>query len=299
MNADRALLLRRTPYGETSLVVHALTARHGRIELIAKGAFRPKSRFCGVLDWFDTLLLEWAEPRAAARGTESRLRALSAGDLHTRRRTLTRSLDAYRAAQTTIELLEVATRAGFADGALFELGERALDALDTPRAEAARARVHATQVLTAFELHLLRELGLVPALRRCAVCGEPAEVAAETGDGKRVFFSTQSGGRLCARHASEAHATGRRVGTLPLAVLERAAALLQAPLGAAPEPPSVDPSGAAPGPDFAGGQGTADDGLAERVLDFVGRFLDHQLETRPRSHRRFLSAPDRNRRSRA
>ena len=34
-----------------------------------------------------------------------------------------------------------------------------------------------------------------------------------------------------------------------------------------------------------------------RVLDFTGRFLDHHLETRPKSHARFLASPDRNRRT--
>ena len=50
---DNALLLRRFPYGESSLVVHALTRAHGRVALLARGAYRPKSAYCGVLDLFD------------------------------------------------------------------------------------------------------------------------------------------------------------------------------------------------------------------------------------------------------
>ncbi|MDB4538630.1 recombination protein O N-terminal domain-containing protein, partial [bacterium] len=57
--SGHGLLLRRTPFGETSLVVHVLTPDHGRVELMAKGAHRPRSRFFGVLDWFDTLDLSW------------------------------------------------------------------------------------------------------------------------------------------------------------------------------------------------------------------------------------------------
>jgi hypothetical protein len=36
--------------------------------------------------------------------------------------------------------------------------------------------------------------------------------------------------------------------------------------------------------------------LVARARDFVGRFLDYHLEARPKSHRTFLAAPDRNRR---
>ena len=53
--SDRALLLRRFPYGESSLVVQALTREHGRVHLIAKGVYRPSARFYAALDLFDTL----------------------------------------------------------------------------------------------------------------------------------------------------------------------------------------------------------------------------------------------------
>ena len=48
---DHAVLLRRHPYGESSLVVHVLTREHGRVALLAKGAYRPTSRYFGVLDF--------------------------------------------------------------------------------------------------------------------------------------------------------------------------------------------------------------------------------------------------------
>ena len=35
---DRALCLRRFPYGESSLVAHFMTREHGRVALLAKGA---------------------------------------------------------------------------------------------------------------------------------------------------------------------------------------------------------------------------------------------------------------------
>lgn len=264
--ADRALLLRRTPFGETSLVVHVLTSGRGRVELIARGAYRPKSRFSGVLDWFDTLELDWSRSDDGVLGT------LRAGDVAVRRRSITRSLERYRCAQTVVELLDVATRAGAVDAPLFGLGEGALDALDAAPGPAYGA-------LAAFELKLLAVLGLAPSLERCAACGQDAPPVDASAAEPRAPFSAGAGGRLCAVHANEAVASGRRVGTLPVDVLAAAAAALREPLGAA-------------GP-WEGGAPRLD----ERVLDFAGRFLDHHLETRPRSHRSFLAAADRNRRA--
>lgn len=263
---DGALLLRRTPYGESSLIVHVLTRSSGRVELIAKGAHRPKSRFCGVLDWFDTLSLEWTPSRVPGE-----LGTLRTGQLVQRRRGPTRDLGAYRAAQTMVELVDLATRAGAVEQGTFELLERGLDALD--RGGSGGAGPAPALVLATFELRLLGVLGLEPALERCAVCGEPAPPP--DGAQGRAAFSTQAGGRLCPRHAAELHAQGVRVGTLPLDVLERAAELAEGRKGSERR---ADP---------------------ERLLDFAARFLDHHLESRPRSHAHFLAAPDRNRRGAA
>ena len=263
--ADRALLLRRTPFGETSLVVHLLTPDHGRVELVAKGAHRPKSRFFGVLDWFDTLELAWV------RRGDGELGTLREGELLRRRRGLTRSLRAYRAAQTVLELLDLVTRAGFADRDQFRLGEAALDALD-------RSEGPPSALLAGFELKLLDQLGLAPALTVCATCGQPAAPVDAAAAEPRAPFSAAVGGRLCSIHANEAHASGLRVGTLPVAILESAQAALDATFEG-----------------LDGARWSTERSI--RVLDFTGRFLDHHLETRPKSHARFLASPDRNRRT--
>ena len=83
-------MLRRYRYAESSLVIHATTPLHGRVHLLAKGAYRPRSRYCGVLDLFDTLELEWR----ASRGSE--LGLLSAARIATRRRPLSANLERYR-----------------------------------------------------------------------------------------------------------------------------------------------------------------------------------------------------------
>lgn len=281
---DEALLLRRTPFGNSSLVVHLLTRSHGRVELVARGAYRAKSRFCGVLDWFDGLDLTWVGPRG---GAAEGLGELRGGDLVTRRRNLTAHLPLYRAAQTMTELAEVATRAGAAGAehhGLLDEGLGTLDRLGPLGFDGGGGDVGALAAacLAGYELRLLALLGVTPSLEACAVCGEAAPPVQGAGPEPRAAFSAMAGGRLCGRHAAEARAAGRRVGTMPTAVLGAAARLLgSGSLGKA----SNAARGTAQYPD-----------LALRVLDFAARFFDHQLEGRARSHARFLGAPDRNRR---
>jgi len=56
---DHALLLRRIPYSDTSLVCHFLTEEHGRITLMARGARRAKSPFRGALEPLYALNIRW------------------------------------------------------------------------------------------------------------------------------------------------------------------------------------------------------------------------------------------------
>ena len=264
---DRVLLLRRFRYGESSLVVHALSAGHGRVHLMARGAYRPRSRYYALLDLFDTLELEWdARP-----GRD--LHELRAGALVTRRAVLSRDLARYRAATTVLELADLCAREGTDAPALFGLGERALDAL-ADGAEPARA-------LLLFELRLLRAIGLEPALARCAACAGPAVPVREgdAEDGPRAAFSAGAGGRLCAGCAAEAHAAGRRVGTLPVRLLDAAAKL-------------IEEGGA--GQWDAAAEVRLGPGELLRTRDLVARFLEYHLAERPRTYRSLLSVPNRN-----
>ncbi|MBL8862107.1 MAG: recombination protein O N-terminal domain-containing protein [Planctomycetes bacterium] len=268
---DRALVLERHPWSESSLVVHVATAAHGRVHLVARGAYRPGSRFYCVLDLFDTLELEWNQ----VAGRE--LLDLRAGDLARRRKHVAATLPTYKAGVTVLELLALASRFGPPDALLFARAEATLDALDLlgasaledalPAAPKTAALPSSADVeLARFELAYLAHLGFAPALVTCAACAGPAP--AERG---RVPFSAGAGGRLCARCAEEGRARNLRVGTLPLGVLEDAERLESGtwPVDAAPE-------------------------RIVRARDWIERFLDYHLETRPRSHRSFLSAPNRN-----
>lgn len=252
-NRDDALVLRRTPYGESSLVVQALTRTNGRVHFIAKGAFRHTSGYYCVLDLFDELTIEWSMPKNQDLGT------LRRAGITTIRRKLCASPDRYRRAVEILELCELAAQPGERSSKLFELASEALDALeDESQDELA--------VLVVFELRFLQNLGLAPSLRRCASCGGTAEVLQENRDvtERRIAFSAGAGGRLCLPCARDARATGRRVGTLPQQLVEDASNLSQRGLVAAKELSSE---------------------ALEEARSFAERFMDYHLQTRPKSRR--------------
>jgi DNA repair protein RecO (recombination protein O) len=54
-----AYLLSARPYGDTSLLIEAFTAAHGRVGLVARGARAPRAKLRGQLQPFTPLLLSW------------------------------------------------------------------------------------------------------------------------------------------------------------------------------------------------------------------------------------------------
>lgn len=220
---DRALLLRRHPYGESSLVVHALGPGSGRLELLARGAYRTTSRFAFTLDLFDTLEWTW-QPRKAG------LDLLVAAELRVRRRRLTQSLDAFRVGLAMLELVDLGTRPGTPEPVLFARLEAALDELDLGVAEGERPG----PALLRFDAGVLADLGLEPAWRHCASCGREAPRARNREQGR---FAAAAGGRLCRACAEGWEAEGRRCGTADAAVFELGVRLTEAdpaPVRAAP-----------------------------------------------------------------
>ena len=54
-----AFVLHTFAYRETSVIVEAFTAEHGRIAMVARGAKRPRSELRGLLHGFQPLLISW------------------------------------------------------------------------------------------------------------------------------------------------------------------------------------------------------------------------------------------------
>jgi DNA repair protein RecO (recombination protein O) len=246
--AQPALLLRRFPFGESSLVLHLLTPGAGRVALLAKGAYRPSSGFFAVFDLFDTLAVRWS----ARPGQE--LGLVTRATLATRRPDVARDLERYRAGLGLLELAHLTAREHHEERALFGWLEGGLGLLQAGRAAPAL-------VGAASDLKLLRENGLAPALGACASCGAAPAVRASAAP-----VSVALGGRLCTRCAAEVSARGGALASVPLNVLRVAETLMSA------TPAMLEHT-------------RIEAGLLERVRAFVGRFLEYHLETRLRSRR--------------
>lgn len=269
MPTDRALVLRRFPYSESSLVVRALTRDHGRVHLLARGAYRMQSRYFGVLDLFDELELEWRQsPR-------SELAELRKGDVARRRRPPREDLARYRTGVAMLELADFGSRPGRPDAQLFDMLSACLDRL-------CELEQPPDAALVVFQLGFLQNHGLAPALARCAACDRHAPPT--SADPERAHFSAGSGGRLCAECAEESRAAARRVGTMPIGVLEDGERLLaKLRVGVLPEPDALaDPAG------------PTEPARLLALRDLIERFLDYHLDSTPKSSRQFLATPNRN-----
>ena len=146
------LILRTRPCTETSLVVHWLTAGFGRLATIAKGARRPKSPFRGKLDLF------YIADFSFSRSRRSELHTLGEVGLRETHNALRQELAYLQQASYCVELIEQTTETETPLPAIFELMDGLLHHLP--------AQPPQPQTLFSFELKLLGELGLAPALNK-------------------------------------------------------------------------------------------------------------------------------------
>ncbi len=143
-----AILLRRFPYSETSVIVTWLSREAGLLKTIVKGARRPKSAFAARLDLFFHADISFARSRRS--------------DLHTLREiSLRETFEGLRkhyrrvqAAAYFVELLEIVTEPEAEVGELYDLMLRALRFLDQNDPDR-HSIVH-------FERELVRLLGFGP-----------------------------------------------------------------------------------------------------------------------------------------
>lgn len=146
------LILRTRPLTETSLIVHWLTPAFGRIATVARGARRPKSPFLGKLDLF------YAADFSFSRSRHSELHVLREVGLLELHAALRENLASLRQATYSVSLLEQVTETETPLPAVYDL---MLSLLKYLSEEPARP-----QIVFAFELRLLRELGLEPDWRK-------------------------------------------------------------------------------------------------------------------------------------
>jgi DNA repair protein RecO (recombination protein O) len=146
----QGVVLRTRPLTDTSLIVHWLTAEHGRIATVAKGARGPKSAFRGQLDLFYLADLSFVRSKRSELHT---LREAKALETHA---PLRRDMAYVQQASYCATLVEQTTEAETPLPKLFEEFCALLNELPKHPPQ--------PQTVFAFEIKLLEELGLAPNL---------------------------------------------------------------------------------------------------------------------------------------
>jgi DNA repair protein RecO (recombination protein O) len=142
------IILRTRPLTETSLIIHWITPASGRLDTVAKGARRPKSPFHGKLDF------AFACDFSFSRSARSSLHTLREVVLCNAREPLRHDLGWVRQAAYAASLIEQTTETDSPIPEIHALFDGLLNHL--PRHPAK------PRTVLAFELKLLRELGLEP-----------------------------------------------------------------------------------------------------------------------------------------
>ena len=198
-----ALTIKKSPIGETDLVVTLFTKERGKVRAIAKGVRRSTSKMVGHLEPLTQVRLFLAQGRSLDYVTQAQVIESFAA--------LKNDLEAITKGQYVAELVD-----GFASGAspnqpLYNLAFEVLQAIDLhPESE---------WPLRFFELQLLRVSGLMPELYRCVECQQPLVPGQHR-------FSSSAGGTLCAG----CQPTGVQVRPLSLRALKVLRLLHRGPL---------------------------------------------------------------------
>lgn len=175
-----AIVLRVVEFSETSVVVTLFTQQFGKISALAKGARRPKGPFESALDVLAMIRIVFLH-----KSSES-LDLLTEAKLERRFRSASQDLGRLYAGYYVAELLQEMTDRGDPHPALFQAADEALVSIDAGELLPA--------VILRFELRALQDLGHMPLLDACVVCGE----AFESHQG-RIAFGLLAGGILCER----------------------------------------------------------------------------------------------------
>jgi DNA repair protein RecO (recombination protein O) len=207
------IVLRSIRYGEADRILHLYTVERGRVNAIAKGSRRPKSRFGGRLEPFFRLDLMLHEGRSEL----CTVTGASTVDGYPDLRSNGAAIDsAARACDAVLRLLDSAEP----NRPAYNLLGRFLALLDEG-ARSTDGRVgepgnHAMGL--AFRLKLALAAGFSPELAACARCGEREGIVAFSGAaGGVVCGSCESGGFPLSHdsHAFMVAALGRPIAELP------------------------------------------------------------------------------------
>ena len=180
-----SIILRRSEYSETSLVLLLLTRDHGTMSALAKGARRPKSIFEGEID----LLVRGQAVIIVSQ--RSSLHILAEFSCRERYLGLRKATHRVAAAQYVAGIAADASPEGEGEPQIYDLLANTLSGLEGGDVSA---------VVAFFQVHVLKLSGYMPDLRTCAECGAHIENAA-------VTYSYTCRGVICRKCRAEGDRT--------------------------------------------------------------------------------------------
>jgi DNA repair protein RecO (recombination protein O) len=172
---DDAVVLRVQKLGESDRIITLFTRRHGRVRAVAKGVRKTMSKFGGRLEPFGHVDVQLLEGRSL-----DVISQVEGVDLYGRR--IMDDYPRYTVASTIAETAERLTPVEQEPSLrLYLLTLGAIRAL-------ALGEHGSSLILDAYLLRAMGVAGWAPALRECAVCGNP---------GPHRGFSVPAGGAVC------------------------------------------------------------------------------------------------------
>ena len=174
--STEAIVLRQRRLGDADRILTVFTPELGRLDMVAKGVRRPKSRMAGHVEVLSHASLLVHRGRS--------LDVVSQAQLVENFRSLRENLSLLSRALYAAELVERFTDSGGDCHPVFQLLVGALRRLEGNGASP-------DLVLRCFELDLLSELGYQPQVDACVGCG--SALPPETN-----YYSAQAGGVVCA-----------------------------------------------------------------------------------------------------
>jgi DNA repair protein RecO (recombination protein O) len=212
-----AVVLRSIRFGEADRILHLYTSERGRVNAIAKGSRRPKSRFGGRLEPFFRLDLLLHEGRSDLMTVTGAATVCGYPNLRASGPAIGA---AARACDAVLRLLDTTEP----NRPAYNLLCRYLELLDDPAAIDDPAAPGSPPIGAAaglaFRLKLALATGFVPELASCARCGEAEGITSFSGAAGGVVCAACEGGGFALSH--DAHefmvaALGQPLSELPAA----------------------------------------------------------------------------------
>lgn len=177
------IVLNTWDFKESSLICSVMTRKFGKIRLLAKGARRPKSKFCGELEPFslDEIIFYKKEHKDLYTLSDTMLLEFFAG--------IRSSIAKVNAALVLCEFFDKTLPAEESDENAYRMMLSYLKALGLENENSIKRLVLCTLALA------LEPSGVKPELSGCVRCKQPL-----SHTDKRVNFSLSAGGLVCDQH---------------------------------------------------------------------------------------------------